>query len=65
MTSKVLSPELVQVMTELRLGQILHTLAARIGLADGPFFDLCPGPGACHLALRLGRRREPTIRQGP
>jgi DNA replication protein DnaC len=34
MTSKALSPELVQVMKELRLGQILHTLADRIGLAE-------------------------------
>ena len=34
MTSKALSPELVQMMKELRLGQILHTLADRIGLAE-------------------------------
>jgi hypothetical protein len=34
MASKALSSELVQVMKELRLGQILHTLAERIGLAE-------------------------------
>jgi DNA replication protein DnaC len=34
MPSKALSSELVQVMKELRLGQILHTLADRIGLAE-------------------------------
>ena len=34
MASKALGPELVQVMKELRLGQILHTLADRIGLAE-------------------------------
>jgi len=34
MASKTLGPELVQVMKELRLGQILHTLAERIALAE-------------------------------
>jgi DNA replication protein DnaC len=34
MASKTLSPELVQVMKDLRLGQILPTLADRIGLAE-------------------------------
>jgi DNA replication protein DnaC len=34
MASKALSPELVQVMKDLRLGQILPTLADRIGLAE-------------------------------
>jgi DNA replication protein DnaC len=34
MASKTLSPELVQVMKDLRLGQILHTLADRIDLAE-------------------------------
>ena len=34
MSSKALSPELVQVMKDLRLGQILPTLADRIGLAE-------------------------------
>jgi hypothetical protein len=34
MASKALSPELVQVMKELRLGQILHSLVERIGLAE-------------------------------
>jgi len=34
MTSKALSHELVQVMKDLRLGQILPTLADRIGLAE-------------------------------
>jgi DNA replication protein DnaC len=34
MPSKALSPELVQVMKDLRLGQILPTLAERIGLAE-------------------------------
>jgi DNA replication protein DnaC len=34
MTSKTLSHELVQVMKDLRLGQILPTLADRIGLAE-------------------------------
>jgi DNA replication protein DnaC len=34
MASKALSPELVQVMKDLRLGQILHTLADRIDLAE-------------------------------
>ena len=34
MASKALSPELVQVMKDLRLGQILPTLAERIALAE-------------------------------
>jgi hypothetical protein len=34
MVSKALNPELVQVMKDLRLGQILPTLADRIGLAE-------------------------------
>lgn len=34
MASKTLSPELVQVMKDLRLGQILHTLTERIDLAE-------------------------------
>jgi DNA replication protein DnaC len=34
MASKALSPELIQVMKDLRLGQILPTLADRIGLAE-------------------------------
>ena len=34
MASKTLSPELIQVMKDLRLGQILPTLADRIGLAE-------------------------------
>ena len=34
MASKALSAELVQVMKDLRLGQILPTLADRIGLAE-------------------------------
>jgi len=55
MASKTLSPELVQAMKELRLGQILPTLADRIGLAeksDLPIEDFLLGVFSDEIARR-------------
>jgi DNA replication protein DnaC len=55
--AKALGPELVQVMKDLRLGQILHTLADRIDLAEKdelPLQDFLLGL----LSDEVERRRE-------